>query len=142
MHVLGGKCIVCNDENFNSLEIDHIYGDGNNERQFYTHLNQKYLNNPVKSKQRLQLLCKKHHEEKHHLPIMLLKQLSVNIDDVQPDLFFKMLKNKASLNELYRIINRKEYDILTTLLLEIRKIFDDIIDLRKNKHGTTHVRFS
>lgn len=30
---LGGKCSVCGFEDFRALTIDHVYGDGNNERK-------------------------------------------------------------------------------------------------------------
>ncbi len=63
--ILGGKCSDCEDENFYNLEIDHINNDGDGDRKYYTRLDQKYTSNPVRARQRLQILCKKCHEKKH-----------------------------------------------------------------------------
>jgi len=65
LHLLGGKCFDCGNENFYELEIDHIFDDGDGERKYYTKTETHYLNNPNRARQRLQLLCKKCHEKKH-----------------------------------------------------------------------------
>lgn len=64
--MLGGKCVDCKDENFYSLEIDHINNDGDGERKFYNNIDKKYLNNTIRAKQRLEVRCKKCHEKRHH----------------------------------------------------------------------------
>jgi hypothetical protein len=64
--MLGGKCRHCGNENFYELEIDHKYNDGDGERKIYTRTETRYLNNPVRAKQRLQVLCKTCHEDKHY----------------------------------------------------------------------------
>lgn len=66
VHLLGGRCVECGEENFGVLEIDHKFNDGDIERLYYTKSEKRYLNNPVRAKQRLQILCKKCHESKHH----------------------------------------------------------------------------
>jgi len=68
VHVLGGKCIDCAEENFYLLEIDHIYNDGDGERQFYNGFEKRYVSNPVRAKQRLVIRCKKCHETRHTVP--------------------------------------------------------------------------
>jgi hypothetical protein len=66
VHLLGGKCRDCGEENFSVLEIDHIYNDGDTDRKYYSCLDKRYLSNPKRAKERLQILCKQCHENKHH----------------------------------------------------------------------------
>lgn len=66
VHLLGGKCVDCGNENFYDLEIDHINDDGDGERKYYTISWQKYLNQPNRAKKRLRVRCKGCHEKRHH----------------------------------------------------------------------------
>lgn len=50
VHLLGGKCVDCGNENFYDLEIDHIHNDGDGERKYYTLSEKNYLDNPRKAK--------------------------------------------------------------------------------------------
>ncbi len=68
IHLLGGKCVDCAEENFYLLEIDHINNDGDGERQFYTNTEKRYISNPIRAKQRLAIRCKKCHEIRHTVP--------------------------------------------------------------------------
>ncbi len=125
IHLLGGRCVACGDENFYELEIDHIFNDGNDERKYYTIPEKNYIKNPKKSKNRLQVLCKKHHDEKHHLPQIFLKQLSQNFD-IDPEVFFSITQNIAVINEIYRIIGKQQYVKLTIFLKNMRNKLDMI----------------
>ena len=66
IHLLGGKCVDCGNENFYDLEIDHKFDDGDGDRAIYKDVVGHYLSRPTRAKMRLQVLCKKCHEEKHH----------------------------------------------------------------------------
>jgi len=79
LHILGGECIKCNNANFYELEVDHINNDGNGERTFYTNLDARYVNNPKRAMQRLQILCKICHNEKHK-PIAKIDHKRRNMD--------------------------------------------------------------
>ena len=65
VHLLGGKCVDCGNENFYDLEIDHINNDGDGERKYYTLSEKNYLANPSKAKERLAVRCKICHEKRH-----------------------------------------------------------------------------
>lgn len=65
IHILGGKCKKCGEENFKELEIDHIHNDGDLERLYYTRMDERYISNHMRARQRLQILCKKCHDIKH-----------------------------------------------------------------------------
>ena len=69
VHILGGKCVDCGNGNFYDLEIDHIYNDGDGDRKYYTIPLKKYINNPKRAKERLQVRCKQCHENRHHAKI-------------------------------------------------------------------------
>jgi len=66
VHLLGGKCVDCGNENFYDLELDHINNDGDGERDYYTHIIRRYIHNPERAKQRLAVRCKTCHEKRHH----------------------------------------------------------------------------
>lgn len=68
MHMLGGGCAECGNQNCYDLEIDHIHNDGHGDRDFYANLETRYVQNPKRAKQRLQLLCKICHRQKHCKP--------------------------------------------------------------------------
>lgn len=70
VHLLGGKCRDCNNENFYDLEVHHRYNDGDGERKYYNRTDQKYLNQPERAKERLEVLCKQCHENAHHPKII------------------------------------------------------------------------
>jgi len=70
IHLLGSKCVDCGNENFYDLEIDHIFDDGDGDRAIYKDVVGHYLSRPTRAKMRLQILCKKCHEEKHHPPFI------------------------------------------------------------------------
>ncbi len=70
VHLLGGKCVDCENENFYDLEIDHINNDGDGERKYYTLSEKNYLDNPKKAKDRLAVRCKKCHEKRHHSSVL------------------------------------------------------------------------
>lgn len=69
LRVLGEICVRCNEKRDRYLEIDHIHNDGKQERknigESYS-LYRFYVKRPTLAVQRLQILCKRHHEEKHH----------------------------------------------------------------------------
>jgi len=65
VHLLGGKCVDCPEENFYELELDHTYDDGDGERAYYTRMIQHYLDNPGLAKKRLAVRCKECHEKRH-----------------------------------------------------------------------------
>lgn len=75
IHHLGGKCINCGNENFFDLEIDHKFNDGEGDRALYKDVVGHYLSRITRAKERLQILCKKCHEEKHH-PIIVIPEIS------------------------------------------------------------------
>ena len=64
--LLGGKCVNCGNGNFYDLEVDHKFDDGDGDRAVYKDVIGHYLSRPTRAKMRLQILCKKCHEEKHH----------------------------------------------------------------------------
>lgn len=66
IHLLGARCVSCYNENLYDLEIDHIHNDGDVERYYHTNMIKTWLQNPNRAKSRLQILCKKCHERKHH----------------------------------------------------------------------------
>ena len=69
LKLLGGKCRMCPINNIKSLEIDHIFNDGADERTEYGSSEKIYgwyLEHQNQAFRRLQPLCKEHHEEKHH----------------------------------------------------------------------------
>ena len=70
VHLLGGKCRDCNNENFYELEVHHRYNDGDGERKYYIRSDQKYLNQPQRAIERLEVLCKQCHENAHHPKII------------------------------------------------------------------------
>ena len=74
VHLLGGKCVDCSNENFYDLEIDHIKNDGDGERKYYSSLDKKHLQNPIRAKQMLELRCKKCHEKRHHPQTVFIKK--------------------------------------------------------------------
>jgi len=65
VHLLGGGCAECGNQNFYDLEIDHKFNDGDGERKYYTYLDSHYVQNPIRAKQRLQVLCQSCHKAKH-----------------------------------------------------------------------------
>jgi len=70
IHLLGAKCVDCGNENFYDLEVDHKFDDGDGDRAIYKDVVGHYLSRPTRAKMRLQILCKKCHEEKHHPPFI------------------------------------------------------------------------
>jgi hypothetical protein len=66
VHLLGGKCVDCGEENFAELDIDHIFDDGDLDRKYYSNLVQRYLKNPKRAKERLQVRCKSCHKTRHY----------------------------------------------------------------------------
>ena len=69
MHILGGGCVQCGNQNFGELEIDHKYNDEHVDRDLYTNLEARYVANPRRARERLQLLCKPCHKQKHSAPV-------------------------------------------------------------------------
>lgn len=64
IHLLGGKCSNCPQENMSELEVDHIYNDGDLDRASFNNVYKKWLGMPELAKKRLQVLCKSCHDEK------------------------------------------------------------------------------
>jgi len=122
IHLLGGKCVGCNDENFYKLEIDHKYGDGNGERKYHTYADKRYLSNPSRAKQRLQILCKKCHEEKHHLIIPIIEEFK-NTGELIPSTFQK-LDTESRVNLFFMVLS----------ICEMKK-FKIFLDMIKNIHN-------
>ena len=103
IHLLGGKCRDCNEENFGLLEIHHRFNDGDIDRKYYTQLNQKYLNQPQRAKERLEVLCKNCHEKSHHSSMYIPTQRDNKIEE-----FIQCLKslegdNKVPISEQFLI---------------------------------------
>jgi hypothetical protein len=65
---LGAKCNKCNSDNIDSLEIDHIKGDGWEDRKYFTengvHIWSYYMTFLEEAAEKLQLLCFDCHREK------------------------------------------------------------------------------
>jgi len=72
VHLLGGGCAECGNQNFYELEIDHKYNDGDGERKYYTDIIGHYYSNSLRAKQRLQVLCRKCHDIKDTGPMVPL----------------------------------------------------------------------
>ena len=108
VHLLGGKCRDCNNENFYDLEVHHRYNDGNGERKYYTKSDQKYLNQPERAKERLEVLCKQCHENAHH------SKITHDIPEIvsKPRIFMDVLR---SLEGEYKKPIREDTIILTLL---------------------------
>lgn len=67
--IMGGKCVICGIDDVNVLDIDHVNGDGRDERSIYGDSREVcfyYLKNPDKIPGRIQLLCKNCHYRKTH----------------------------------------------------------------------------
>lgn len=64
IHLLGGKCSRCPQENMSELEVDHIYNDGDLDRANFNNVYKKWLGMPELAKKRLQVLCKECHDAK------------------------------------------------------------------------------
>ena len=89
VHILGGECTHCGNQNFYDLEIDHIHDDGDGERRYYTNFAKRYTQNPNRAKQRLQILCKKCHERKG-IPTSTPKP--ANIYEIRSQTFMDIVK--------------------------------------------------
>ena len=59
IEMLGSKCICCEEDDIDVLQVDHINNDGKTDRKKYTGLQffRECLRNPTKSKLKLQILC-------------------------------------------------------------------------------------
>jgi hypothetical protein len=66
IHLLGGKCLRCPQENMSELEIDHVYNDGDADRANHKEPYKRWLQMPILAKKRLQVLCKSCHVDKHN----------------------------------------------------------------------------
>ncbi len=59
--LLGGKCIRCGNSDFRVLQIDHVNGNGNEERRKVAYMRsfilQQLKSNPVEANKKYQLLC-------------------------------------------------------------------------------------
>lgn len=95
IHILGGGCAECGNQNFYELEIDHKYNDGDGERVYYTNFEVRYTNNPKRARQRLQILCKECHNDKH-TPIPKPTQAQKNREIIR--LFIDTLKSLETTN--------------------------------------------
>ena len=61
--VLGGKCVVCGEDDPDVLQIDHIYGGGTEERIRIG--NQGTYRRVIKGELGYQILCANHNMKKH-----------------------------------------------------------------------------
>lgn len=65
IELLGGKCVICGENDRRVLQADHIKGGGLVETNSFKSRTQgvylKYLNDPELAKQTLQCLCANHH---------------------------------------------------------------------------------
>ena len=50
IHLLGGKCMNCGNENFYDLEVHHKFDDGDGDRAFYKDVIGHYLSKPIRAK--------------------------------------------------------------------------------------------
>jgi len=72
MNVIGGlKCVYCGESDFNKLQIDHINGDGKEDRRIFGRGNTRFytyhINNPLEARKKLQTCCKDCNALKHRL---------------------------------------------------------------------------
>jgi len=65
---LGGKCAYCGyNEDLRAMNIDHIHGDGNEDRKLRgSKIQRYYINNMDEAKNKLQVLCCNCHSIKTH----------------------------------------------------------------------------
>ena len=118
IHLLGGKCVKCNNENMYELEVDHINNDGDGDRRFYTEPYKKWLGRPELAKKRLQVLCKSCHEDKHRLaneqPLfevpVFFKELGFVVQTMKE--LEGEEKKEVSVHKLIAMLSGKEYSDL------------------------------
>ena len=94
IHILGGKCVDCNNENFYDLELDHINDDGDGERRYYTKTDAHYISNPQRARERLAVRCKDCHEKRHHPPFVETDEMKrVVLFNQMIDLHIQIIKS-------------------------------------------------
>ncbi|MEM3089186.1 MAG: hypothetical protein QXY22_01305 [Candidatus Nitrosotenuis sp.] len=86
IQLLGGKCRICLNDKIESLEVDHIYNDGAEERSKYGSVEKIYawyLQHPEQAFRRLQPLCKDCHSMKTYAINKSLDESIIELGSLQ-----------------------------------------------------------